>query len=225
MSQPAIKFEDARDKIGILPSLGPHPNATNIQALCVNLVNKLTTIPSQQSAEFGYAGMVEQEEIYALNATDPWVNFPDPGVHRIADGTLDGDEQRDAEVIFNANKKVYDSESNVRRAIIDEINAVVPRQYKCSGGTPIGSKMYKANDCPRTILNNLRSCYGRLAPIEKTQNEAQWSAPWNPSDPVEDLFDRLEECYIIPLTAKPAYTQDHMIGGNPSHWIVLHRSP
>ena len=155
--------------------------------------------------------MVEQEEIYALNVADPWVNFPDPGVHRTADGTLNSDEQRDAEVIFNANKKVFDSESNVRRAIIDGLNAAVPRQYKRSGGNSIGAKMYKANDCPRTILNNLRTCYGRLAPIEKTQNEARWSAPWNPSDPVEDLFDRLEECYIIALTAKPAYTQDQMI--------------
>ena len=141
MSQPAIKFEDTRDKIAILPSLGPRPNATNMQALCVNLVDKLTTIPSQQSAEFGYAGMVEQEEIYALNVADPWVNFPDPGVHRTADGTLDSAEQRDTEVIFNANKKVFDSESNVRRAIIDGLNAAVPRQYKRSGGTSIGAKI------------------------------------------------------------------------------------
>ena len=71
MSQPVIKFENARDKIGILPSLGPRPNATNIRALCVNLVDKLTTIPSQKSEEFGYAGMVEHEEIYALNVADP----------------------------------------------------------------------------------------------------------------------------------------------------------
>ena len=86
-------------------------------------------------------------------------------MHRTADGTLDGDAQRDAEVIFSANKKVYDSESNVRWAIIDELNAAVPRQYKRSGGTSISAKMFKANDCPRTILNNPRSCYGRLAPM------------------------------------------------------------
>ena len=173
MSQPAIKFEDARDKIGILPSLGPHPNVTNIRALFINLVDKLTTIPSQQSTEFVYAGMVDQEEIYTLNVADPWVNFPDPGVHRIADGTMDGDEQRDADTIFNANKKVYDSESNVRRAVIGGLNAAVPRQYKRSGGTSIGAKMYNANDCPRTILDNLRTSYGRLDPIEKTHTEAR----------------------------------------------------
>ena len=61
------------------------------------------------------------------------------------------------------------------------------RADKRSGGTSIGAKMYKVNDCPKTILNNLRSCYGRLAPMEKTQNEARWSTPWNPSVPVDDL--------------------------------------
>ena len=46
--------------------------------------------------------MVEQAELYALNVAQPWEIFPDLGVHRIADGTMDGDRQKDAEVVFNA---------------------------------------------------------------------------------------------------------------------------
>ena len=41
--------------------------------------------------------------------------------------------------------------------------------------------------------------------------EADWRAAWNPSEPIELLFDRLEDCYVLSIAAKPAYTQDQII--------------
>ena len=41
--------------------------------------------------------------------------------------------------------------------------------------------------------------------------EADWSADWNPLEPIELLFDWLEDCYLVSVAAKPAYTQDQMI--------------
>ena len=81
MSQPPVSFEDARDAIGVLPSLEPRSTATNIQALVIDLVNKLTIIPSQQLADLGYAGLVQQDELYALATNEPWKNWPDTGAH------------------------------------------------------------------------------------------------------------------------------------------------
>ena len=46
---------------------------------------------------------------------------------------------------------------------------------------------------------------------EKTANEALWSTGWNPQDPIEELFERLEECYVIALVTKPPYTKEQMI--------------
>ena len=48
-------------------------------------------------------------------------------------------------------------------------------------------------------------------PNEKTHNETMWTAPYNPSDPIEDLFDRLEECFVIALIAKPVYSTEQMV--------------
>ena len=50
-----------------------------------------------------------------------------------------------------------------------------------------------------------------MTPAEKTKMEADWSAAWNPSEPIELLFDRLEEFYVLSVAAKPAYTQEQMI--------------
>ena len=47
--------------------------------------------------------------------------------------------------------------------------------------------------------------------MEKTMNEANWAAAYNPNEPIEDLYDRLEECFVVALVAKPAYTMDQMV--------------
>ena len=41
--------------------------------------------------------------------------------------------------------------------------------------------------------------------------EAEWSAAWNLSKPIELLFDQLEDRYVLSVAAKLAYTQDQMI--------------
>ena len=72
MLHPAVSYEDATREIGQLPSLAPRPTATNIRALVINLVDKLRILQSQQSADLGYAGLVEQDESYALKTNEPW---------------------------------------------------------------------------------------------------------------------------------------------------------
>ena len=58
-----VAYADAVTAIGILPSLAPRPCSTNIQALTVDLIDKLTIIPSEQSADLGYSGLAEQDAV------------------------------------------------------------------------------------------------------------------------------------------------------------------
>ena len=53
-----ISYDEALRQIGVLPSLHPRPNATNIRNLEVALFERLEGMPSDQSPEFGYKGMV-----------------------------------------------------------------------------------------------------------------------------------------------------------------------
>ena len=67
--------------IGMLPSLAPHPTTTNICALEINLVDKLTMIPSEKYVDFEYSGKVESDVVYALKKNIPWVGWQNPGPH------------------------------------------------------------------------------------------------------------------------------------------------
>ena len=66
-------FEYDLAVIGMLPLLAPRPTATNIRALEIDLVDKLTMIPSEKSVNFGYSGKVESDVVYALKTNILWV--------------------------------------------------------------------------------------------------------------------------------------------------------
>jgi len=82
MAPTTITYDSVKEMIGILPSLAPRPNAINIRALTLHLEQKLETIPSTQSPENGYVGLVMPNVVYALrSANTPWIHWPDPGPH------------------------------------------------------------------------------------------------------------------------------------------------
>ena len=128
MSAPPITFEDAVSIVRKLPPLHPIPSGTNLRACTLDLIGKLSGMPSHQSPDHGYSGMVEEPAIYALTSpTTPWVNWPDPGAHRTIDAALDAAGHANALVQYNSNKKVYDSQENFRHAVINALNVECPK--------------------------------------------------------------------------------------------------
>ena len=61
-----VTYAEAVETIGILLSLAPRLNATNLRLLQRVIGDALEGITSYQSEEFGFRGMVESVPIYAL---------------------------------------------------------------------------------------------------------------------------------------------------------------
>jgi hypothetical protein len=207
-----IDFETATGTIGTLPSLHPRPSHANIRALERVLFERLETLQSSQSEEWGFRGLAEQPNEYALKSATPWTNAPNPGPHRPIG--LNAQATRDAEATYDAEKAAWQSQATVTRAINAALNIAVPKAFRRTGipaaGTIIGSSAYRANHDPRDILLNLRTTYGTPSPAERTENDALFATPWNPADPIETFFDRLEDCFVAALIATPPYTIDQM---------------
>ena len=66
MSAPKITAEKAIAMVGVLSSLHPQPNGTNLNKLKQDLVEKLSTVPSYQLTDKGYGSMVDDPTMYAL---------------------------------------------------------------------------------------------------------------------------------------------------------------
>ena len=94
--------------VSVLPSLYPRPNGTNLNKLERDLVEKLSTVPSFQSMDEGYSGMVDDTAIYALRCATPWEEFPDPGPHRVIDPANNTAGQNDELVQYNFKASMYE---------------------------------------------------------------------------------------------------------------------
>ena len=152
---PRVSDEDIRSKLSGAPSMFPRPTPTNIRAFWYFLCLKLTSIRSLQSASYGYIEMVEQLEVYALTVEQPWADFVDSGyVQPQADGSLTSAQQSDVKAIWTAAQSVYSSKIAIHTAVTDALNNTVPEGYK-STSQLIGAKVYRSDNCPRTILDNL----------------------------------------------------------------------
>ena len=89
-----VTYAMAEEKVEVLPSLYPRPTCSKIRALYTHLRRSLSGFASFQSADYGYTGLINKPEVYALTSAAPWVNVPNPGVHRVADGTRNNATRR-----------------------------------------------------------------------------------------------------------------------------------
>ncbi len=104
MSHPAVTYEDDVQLIGVLPSLEPRLTSTNIRTMAVNLVDKLISLPSHQIVDRGYAGMTEQNKLYALRTNIAWVPTVDPGPRATVDSNAIYDTNCRSQIIYTSAK-------------------------------------------------------------------------------------------------------------------------
>ena len=75
----------------------------------------------------------------------------------------------------------------------------------------MGAREYHPTDEPRDIIDQLTRRYGDKTPAEVEWLNTEWRKEWNPADPIEELIDRLEECFIFATYMGPAFTDEHLI--------------
>ena len=202
-----IDYDTATAAIGTLPSLHPRLSHANIRALERDLFEKLETLQSTQSEEWGFRGLAEQPAKYALKSVTAWVHSPNPGQHRPLG--LAAQATRDAEAVYLAEKSAYQAQATVTRAIIAALNIAVPKAFRrgttAVGTALIGAAAYCSNHDPRAILLALRTTYGIPSPAERNANDAAFSDPWNTSEPIKTYFNCLEDCFVAAIIASPPY--------------------
>ena len=106
--------------------------------------------------------------------------------------------QRDAKAVFNAAIIVYTSQQNVKGAVNDAPNKVVPKAYRHNPNV-IGVREFRPNDNLRQTIASLTMCYDQKMTAEVNEQDTRWRRDWNPSEPIEELINRLKDCYIFAI--------------------------
>ena len=150
----------------------------------------MSTVPSYQSTDEGYGGIVDDPIIYTHQCTTVWVAWQDSGPHRVVDPTLNTVGQADALVQYNFKRDVYKSNEHVKAAVIGELNLSVPSAYRKITGGGVGTRIYRLTDDPRKIIRELRRLYGQLSPRERKAMDNKWRAPRNIDMSIEHYSKR-----------------------------------
>jgi hypothetical protein len=100
--------------------------------------------------------MSDSTKEYALIGASPWIDFPDPGCHHLADDTLDSIKQRDVDTVFKAVSSVYYSQQNVKEAVNGALNVAVQKVNR-QNPSVMGVRELCPTDDPRADGTQLRS--------------------------------------------------------------------
>ena len=74
--------------------------------------------------------------------------------------------QADEVVQYNFKKRFYDSNKNVKAAVISGLNLLIPSTYRGVNGGRVRTRLYWTTDDSRDLIREFRRLYVRLSPKE-----------------------------------------------------------
>ena len=181
-----------------LKVLFPHPTLTPIRGrpsyrslrkLKAELGANYAAIPSTRGGAIrGHLGSFLDPPAYALlNGTIPWVEPVHPGVHPgHAPGTT-GPQITEANRIHKEACDEATTCTNTHSANLQIMIPAIPSTYMQAFNHPTYGF---AGVLPRTIVDHLVTRYGQMQPEDKISRKDEFKAPWNPDDPIENLWSR-----------------------------------
>ena len=155
------------------------------------------------------------------------MDWQNPGPHVTIADNLTDTQIANIQEEYKARKTVWDFQSNVNRAIIASLNLADTHTYCWVVAGAIGMRNYRFTDDPKDIVQVLQDNCGQMKPAEKTKIEADWSAAWNPLEPIKLLFNQLGGLlYVVSRCKTGLHTgEDDKQGAhrNPTHGTIYHR--
>jgi hypothetical protein len=153
------------------------------------------SIPSMAGGgAHGHLGIIISQVEYAAVSASPWVEHFNPNaIPIITPGTNTVDADQLAR-IHDECRRIYTNRINVYQALKKLILAAYDNMYTSQLEDYL---LQYANRSALEILVHLKQSYGFINPTQLTENYNKMTAPINFQDPIETLFQKIEDgvCY------------------------------
>ena len=204
-----ISLEEVTGLLKNPPSLAPRPNFFRLRAVRRHIVNVLKNLQHPSYPIHGWTGMATQPALFALLDPLPFIMPGDPGAYPVYGQFALAPQIRMIDGDFKVRKNMYQTSTNIARAIFLMLSDIVPEQYRVSN-TP-GLSGWNQTMTINEILDQLESTYGRPDATALLQNDALYRGPLSHTDAPETLFLRLELCQEVQILANNPYTDTQML--------------
>jgi hypothetical protein len=193
-----ITYDSVKLLLANLPSIEPHPNFFNLQALRTHFAHALKQIPCPQSRVNGRAGAVMSPEMYALtNATlfhlriatkTTTPDYPDKLDAQGVSIPYTREEKSKIDSEFLRAKNYFKTWKNIYCMVYDTLNMCANDTFKVVPTTNPPTTGWNGLMLPNDIFDQLQGTYGKPTPDAMRQNNFAFLAPYNPQEPPELLF-------------------------------------
>ena len=183
---------------------GEAPNPVDIELFLDALYENAIAIPSSSTPLGHLALVVEAAKFLALNNGEIWDEPRNPGTAPTAPtnvATAQAAEQvfnpeialftaQERIRIYNESKSTYKTFLAAKTALRNQVLNAVDDKFISALKESIVSYTRLA---PLDIISHLKKEYGEITESDLTNNDTKMQEPWDPSTPIEDLYERLEK--------------------------------
>jgi hypothetical protein len=180
-----------------LTAIRGQPTNATLHVLYDELYQNAMAIPALSGGPHGHLGLLLTEVDYrAINDDQPYVPpvHPGPTVVHVANPTAAqiAEDNR----IYAARLADYERyrlvENELKKQLFDAVDEMYFVPVK---ETPGGYSRVPLS----TLVAHLRRTYSALSDQERINNRAMLSSDWDPTTPIETLFERIRECQRVAL--------------------------
>ena len=187
-----------------IPPIQGRPTHQSLQALTKLIYENAASVPSGiGGGNHGHLGVPMPQPTYNIVAGNPWVPPLNPGpVPVIPPGATQAmiaalERQHKEEL------RIWQLHRNVDAALKQQVQNAVPRMYiKALANQYTG---FMGVTCAQ-LLTHLKTTYGRLTPTQLTENDKHFRQAYDPSRPIEDMYERIEMTVETANDAGTPYT-------------------
>ena len=209
------------------PTLAPHPNFSNLRALCIHLQQALQRLVNPQTNVLGWSGLVMSQPIYLLFGSNGFhvPNYPGPIPIYFGQGTpiVNGNGtavvdplgnptylpvNRVTQATINANfaraRNYWLFYQNVKQACYNVLDQNTDGAFKVSDD-PNLTEWNLAMEI-REILDHMVTTYGRPTPNALLQNNKLFCSVYSLTKAPEVLFHWIKKCQEIQTLGDDPYS-------------------
>ena len=199
-----ITYDEAAGFLQGPPTVAPRPDFTKLRALRKHMVEALSQLECPQSAVHGWTGLVMDPAMYALLEPIPFAIPVNPGAVPAIIRTSTTATIKMITLVFDRNKKYYNSFLNIHKACYKMLKDAVPVEFQVSNIPNLQG--WNSTMAIIDILDQLHNNFGRPDPMTLIKNDTLFRSAFRPTDAPERLFWRIEQCQEIQVIAGNPYS-------------------
>jgi hypothetical protein len=202
-----------------LPKVTGEPTFEDLKIIHLYLnTNAMNMFSYKGGGQHGHLGLVMTNEEYFTLATYLFTAPESPGATPVIANNTTAAQLMEANRAYKEDTCVYRTYNNVDQAFKKLIIDAFDDQFR---NAVLDKVVGYANCMSLDLLTHLLTYYDMIAPTELTRNYERLNAPYDPSQPIESLFQQIQDDINFAVAGGQPYRDTMIVNVAYTHVVTL----